>query len=144
SLAIEEEKFTRDLDDAGLYKYISSIFYNKGEYDNALKYRLKAVAIEEQILGVEHIETAQSYGLVGIFYNNLGEHLQALEYNLKAIEIYEKKLGKDHPYTQQTRENVSLAKEKMNTNRAFKSDNSVSGESASAGFWSKLKRKLGL
>ena len=126
------------------YNNIGLVYDNQGDYSKALEYYLKALSIREKVFGLEHPSTATSYNNIGVVYYEQGDYSKALEYLHKDLEISEKVLGESHPDTQQTRENIFVVKEKMNSRRDSKSDNSVLGESASEGFWSKLKRKLGL
>ena len=103
-------------DTAVSYNNVGAVYNENGDYENALKYYLKALAISEKVLGLEHPDTAGFYNNIGVVCSDIGDYDTALEYYLKALAIREKKLGESHPYTQQTRENISLAKEKMKSN----------------------------
>ena len=84
------------------------MYDNQGDYDKALEYLLKALAIREKVLGTEHPSTATSYNNIGMVYDNQGDYDKALEYFQKASEICEKVFGPEHPYTQTVRENIEL------------------------------------
>ena len=79
----------RDLNNfAGLYAKISN-------FDKALELLYKALNIREKILGVEHINTANTYHSIGYVYSQY-DYTKALEYYEKALIIREKVLGKEH------------------------------------------------
>lgn len=102
-------------DTAASYNNIGAIYYYKDDYDQALKYLLKALAINEKVLGSEHVDTAGTYLNIGAVYSDKGDYRRALGCYFKALAVFVKKLGENHPYTQQTIDNISLAKEKMNS-----------------------------
>ena len=81
-----------------LYKY-AGFLGTYAQYEKALEYYLKALEIDENVLGKEHPDTANSYNNIGAVYDNKGEYEKGLEYYLKALEIREKALGKEHPDT---------------------------------------------
>ena len=82
---------------ATLSNNLSTIFRNFGDYEKALKYRFKALDIEEKVLDENHPQLAGSYNNTSSIYLDLGDYEKALEYNLKAIAIIEKVLEPNHP-----------------------------------------------
>ena len=61
-------------------KNIGKVHRVKGEYDQALEYVQKALAIELKLHGPNHPDVAVSYGSIGMVYNAKGKYDQALEY----------------------------------------------------------------
>jgi len=61
---------------AGLYKKISN-------FDKALDLYSKSLHISEKIQGLEHTNTANSYGSIGSVYNSRGDYAKALDYYQK-------------------------------------------------------------
>ena len=142
---LREELYGVDHPDTAMsYNNIGVVYDDKGDYDGALEYHFKALAIEEITLGLDHPDTATSYNNIGGVYGDQGDYAKALEYYRKALAIREKALGENHPLTQQIMDNISYIKEELNSSRDLKSNNYLSEEPASDGFWSNLKRKLGL
>ena len=76
---------------------IGLVYDEQGDYDKALEYYFKALAIYEKVLGMEHPFTATSYNNIGIVCDHKGDYEKALKYHLKALAIREKVLCKEHP-----------------------------------------------
>jgi tetratricopeptide (TPR) repeat protein len=68
------------------YNNIGAVHNKKGEYDQALEYCQKALAIWLKQLGPDHPSVVTSYNNIGSVYQRTGEHDQALECYLKAAE----------------------------------------------------------
>ncbi len=61
-----------------------------GEYEKALEYYFKALAIREKTLGKEHPSTATSYHNIGALYYTKGDYVNAVSYLNKAVNAFEK------------------------------------------------------
>ena len=83
-------------------------YYQQGNYREALNYFKKALEITENILGVNHPDTAIGYNSIGLVYNSLGNYGEALNYSKKALEIREKILGINHPDTADSYSSIGL------------------------------------
>ena len=70
------------------YNNIGGVYDNLGDYDKALEYYSKALAICEKVLGPEHPSTATAYDNIGGIYYSQGDYDKALEYFSKALVIY--------------------------------------------------------
>jgi tetratricopeptide (TPR) repeat protein len=81
---------------ANLYVFLGYGFVKLANYDEALKYFQKALAVWKKLLGIEHPSTAASYNHIGFVYYNQGDYANALEYYQNALDIREKVLGKEH------------------------------------------------
>jgi len=84
---------------------------NKGEYDKALEYFQKSLAIDLKKLGPEHPSVAGSYHNIGLVHEDKKDLAKAKEYWEKAYAIYLKKLGPNHPYTKGTKAELDELKE---------------------------------
>jgi tetratricopeptide (TPR) repeat protein len=82
-------------------------FDHNASYTQALELYQKALAIREQILGVNHPTTATSYNNLAGVYDSLGNYNQALELYQKALAINEQTLGEDHPDTASSYNNLA-------------------------------------
>jgi tetratricopeptide (TPR) repeat protein len=81
------------LNDMGYY------LWQRGEYEQVESLHQRALAINEEVLGPEHVDTATSLVHLAFFYNNQGQYEKAEPLFQRALDIYEKVLGPEHPYT---------------------------------------------
>ena len=110
SLEIEHhpEEYKELLTDSGaLFNNMALIYYAQGEYEKALEYYGKALAIRERVLGTEHPDTATTYNNMAGVYEDQGDYEKALEYYGKALAIRERALGTEHPSTATTYNNMA-------------------------------------
>ncbi len=95
-----------------------------GQYDKALEFHQKALAILLKQLGADHPKVATSYHNIGVVHNSKGEYDLALEYYQKALALQ----LKTHPQkTFKYREHTVQAGELLSTilgayNQAFKEE----------------------
>jgi len=86
-----QEKIARLYSEGGFgYRHL-------GYYNQALEWYQKALDIRENVLGIEHPDTAITYNNIASVYNNQGDYTQALEWHEKALDIREKVLDIEHP-----------------------------------------------
>ena len=90
------------------YNNIGQVWHSKGEYDKALEYYEKGLAIYLKTLGGEHPDVATSYNNIGQVWKNKGETNKALEYFEKCLVIHLKTLGGDHPLVAASYYNIGL------------------------------------
>lgn len=83
--------------------------YNEtGDYDKALEYYSKALAIREKIFSIDHPETANSYNAIGLAYWHQKNYQKALEHHFTAMEIRERVLGTEHPDTAKSYNDIGI------------------------------------
>ena len=87
---------------ASCYNNIASEYCDNGKFDEAEESYLKAIAIYEETLGREHLDTATTYHNLGENYMEQGNYVMALNYFDKALRVREKKLGVNSPETADT------------------------------------------
>jgi len=80
------------------------------EYDKAIGYYEKDLAISIKKLGAEHRDVGMSYNNIAFAYYNKGDKEKAMAYLLKAKAIYLKKLGARHPSTKNVQEGIDSLK----------------------------------
>ena len=85
--------------------------HKKGEYDKALEYSEKALAIELKQLGPEHPYVAQSYMNMAFVHKAKKDLAKAKEYWEKAYAIFSEKLGPNHPNTKRVKGQLDALKE---------------------------------
>ena len=93
-LAYRERKDSEQLNIANSFVAIAKIFYQRGDFTNALDYFKKALMIRGKELENEHKDIASIYSFIGNVYNSQGKFVLAQEYYQKAIIIKEKVLEK--------------------------------------------------
>ena len=81
------------------YNNIGLVHRNKAEYDKALEYHQKSLAIRLKQLGPDHPDVAISYNNIAVVYKAKKDLPKAKEYWGKAHAIFLKKLGPNHPNT---------------------------------------------
>jgi len=94
---------------AEFYIDIGSQFKFIANYDKAIKYDEKALAIRLKSLGKNHPKTAIAYNNLGGAWMNTGEYNKAIDYYTKALVIYLNNFGKNHPDVGLAYNNLGLA-----------------------------------
>jgi tetratricopeptide (TPR) repeat protein len=103
-----------------LWSRLASIYRDKGDYDRAIEFFEKAIAIEEEKIGKDHPDTAISYDNLASVYSFKGDYDRAIELYERALKIKEAKLGRDHSDTATTYNNLILVyKDKGDYGRAI-------------------------
>lgn len=78
------------------YKLVGAIHDRQANYDSALYYYNKSLAIHKQVHGENHPETAKLLANLANVYHVRGANLNALHYFNQALEIMQEFLGQDH------------------------------------------------
>ena len=87
----DKEQLATNFNEAAVYWEFN------GDYQNALEFNLKALAIREKSLPADHSDLAESYNNLAVTYGDLSEHQKQLEFNMKALAVWGKVLPDDHP-----------------------------------------------
>ena len=85
-----------------------AFLYDHGFYPRSKSFYEQALSIREQVLGPEHLTTAESFNYLGVFYRNQGDYKQAEKFHSQALAIREKILGLQHPKTAQSLNNLGV------------------------------------
>ena len=93
---------------AALYNHLGFSYHEIGNYEKALKYFSKALAIRKKVFGKEHPSTATSFHNIGLVYREQGDYDKALKYFSKALAIRKKVLGEEHPDTAMSYNNIGV------------------------------------
>ncbi|MCL2137639.1 MAG: tetratricopeptide repeat protein [Coriobacteriia bacterium] len=94
---------------ARLFNWAGCALEEIGNYPESLSCHHKALAIREQILGEEHLDTATTYNNLAMVYHDMGNYVMAHEYYKKAMTVREQLLGEKHPDTAEIYNNIGLA-----------------------------------
>ena len=103
---IEQEKMTFP-EAAALLMQTGWYLAERIRYAEAELLLQRSLAIYEQQLGLEHLDTANSASTLGWFYNRQGRYAEAEPLYQRALAIYEQQLGSEHPGTVQSLNNLA-------------------------------------
>lgn len=67
---------------------IGQMYYELGNYKEAIEFTGQSVAIKKDIQGEINIEVANLVLNIGWYYKNLGDNNKALEYYEKAFPVF--------------------------------------------------------
>ena len=96
---------------ANQYNNLGLEYNAKGEYVKAIEFIEKALAIDLNVHGDQHPDTAIDYNNLGLVYNAQGRYMKAVRFFKKALKIFDKVLGHDHPNTKAVARNLARVKE---------------------------------
>ena len=109
ALKLIEDNTIRTGPDHGHVKWISRIYRNIGilhmhlsDYQQAKGYSERALSIQLNTLGPDHVYIASTCHSMGSLHYNLGDNQQAKKYYERALSIQLNKLGPDHVYIAST------------------------------------------
>ena len=106
------QSFPDDHEDVpSAYHQIGSIFYEKGDWTQALDFYTKAYDLRCQRLPSDHLQIAASLNRMGLVYEDRLDFDKALEYYKRTFVIYEKNYSGDH---------MNIARTLMNTGIVFR------------------------
>ncbi len=94
----EEELSSKDpLLLAGSYSYLSTIYFNLGQYPNSIENLQKAIQLNESIKDTDSLALATSYSDLSLSEAFTGNLQNALTHQEKAVTIYKTTLNKKDP-----------------------------------------------
>src|SRR6266571_1058621 len=93
SLHIADEATGQLLNRVGVY------FLRRGQFADAMPVLVRALAVDEQLQGPDHPDTARVLNNLGCLLRDQGDLAGARPNLQRALAIYEKLLGPDHPDT---------------------------------------------
>jgi len=96
------------------YTTLGHILYLTSKFKESEVAYNQALEVATENFGLEHLQTADSYGDLGTLHEKMGDHQKSLNYNLKALEIREKLLDKDHADLGYSYSNIGLIYKKRN------------------------------
>jgi tetratricopeptide (TPR) repeat protein len=102
-----ENDVENDVELARALNLLGLIYWNTGEYAQALPLYQRVLDITEKVQGREHPATANSLNSLAGLYRAMGEYAQALPLVQRALGIQEKILGREHPDTANSLNNLA-------------------------------------
>lgn len=103
---------------ANCCRYLAMVLYHAGDMGGAIMQQHKELIINERCLGLDHPDTAHSYGNMALFYHGLNQTELALRHMSRALLLLSLSSGPDHPDVAATFINVAMMYQdmgKMNT-----------------------------
>uniref|UniRef100_A0A1D1Z9L5 Clustered mitochondria protein homolog n=1 Tax=Anthurium amnicola TaxID=1678845 RepID=A0A1D1Z9L5_9ARAE len=103
---------------ANCCRYLAMVLYHAGDMAGAIMQQHKELIINERCLGLDHPDTAHSYGNMALFYHGLNQTELALRHMSRTLLLLSLSSGPDHPDVAATFINVAMMYQdigKMNT-----------------------------
>ncbi|CAF0988989.1 unnamed protein product [Adineta steineri] len=116
ALEVYEVLLHQTTDESGkapIYHQLGMIKRNQGEYQEALAYYEKSLAINQKTLPSNHLKLGNSYNEIGLVYRNMGDYPKALSYYEKDLAIQEQSLPSNHPDLGASYNNIGIVYSKM-------------------------------
>ncbi|KAG6494254.1 hypothetical protein ZIOFF_049274 [Zingiber officinale] len=95
-------------DVASCCRYLAMVLYHAGDMAGAIVQQHKELIINERCLGLDHPDTAHSYGNMALFYHGLNQTELALRHMSRTLRILSLSSGSDHPDVAATFINVAM------------------------------------
>jgi len=110
SLSIRKKSLPDNHPDfATSYDNLSSVYYNKGEFNKAIEYYNLSLDIRKKSLPENHPDLATSYNDLGAVHRYKGENNKAIEYFIQSLSIRKKSLPENHPDLATSYYNLGIA-----------------------------------
>ncbi|KAJ8640877.1 hypothetical protein MRB53_017571 [Persea americana] len=93
---------------ANCCRYLAMVLYHAGDMVGAIMQQHKELVINEHCLGLDHPDTAHSYGNMALFYHGLNQTELALQHMSRTLLLLSLSCGPDHPDVAATFINVAM------------------------------------
>ncbi|KAG0449031.1 hypothetical protein HPP92_027514 [Vanilla planifolia] len=93
---------------ANCCRYLAMVLYHAGDMKGAITQQHKELIINERCLGLDHPDTAHSYGNMALFYHGLNQTELALRHMSRTLLLLGLSAGPDHPDVAATFINVAM------------------------------------
>ncbi|RWR82845.1 clustered mitochondria protein isoform X4 [Cinnamomum micranthum f. kanehirae] len=93
---------------ANCCRYLAMVLYHAGDIVGAIMQQHKELVINERCLGLDHPDTAHSYGNMALFYHGLNQTELALQHMSRTLLLLSLSCGPDHPDVAATFINVAM------------------------------------
>ncbi|PKA56552.1 Clustered mitochondria protein [Apostasia shenzhenica] len=93
---------------ANCCRYLAMVLYHAGDMKGAITQQHKELIINERCLGLDHPDTAHSYGNMALFYHGLNQTELALKHMSRTLLLLGLSAGPDHPDVAATFINIAM------------------------------------
>ena len=105
SALLQKDIVSEDI--AKFFLNLANIYSGLGEYKKALPFFKKALKLQKEKLGENHLDTATTYNNLASVYYFMGKYEKAFKFFKKSLDIREKTLGETHPDTVTSYSNIA-------------------------------------
>jgi tetratricopeptide (TPR) repeat protein len=107
------DQTTNESEKTTIYSQLGSVKSDQGEYQEAVTFYEKALALVQQSLPPNHPSLASNYNNIGSAYDGMGDHPKALSHYEKALAIDQQSLPPNHPNLAASYLNIGSVYHKM-------------------------------
>jgi tetratricopeptide (TPR) repeat protein len=100
------EQTTDESEKGPIYHQLGCVKDGQGEYQEAITFYEKALAIQQQSLPPNHPDLASSYNNIGMVHSTMGHYPKALSYYEKDLAIGNQSLPPNHPHLASSYNNI--------------------------------------
>eukprot|EP00252_Welwitschia_mirabilis_P007752 TRINITY_DN19429_c0_g1_i1.p1 TRINITY_DN19429_c0_g1~~TRINITY_DN19429_c0_g1_i1.p1 ORF type:complete len:1424 (-),score=348.01 TRINITY_DN19429_c0_g1_i1:430-4701(-) len=93
---------------ANCCRYLAMVLYHAGDMAGAIMQQHKELIINERCLGLDHPDTAHSYGNMALFYHGLNQTELALKHMARTLLLLNVSCGPNHPDVAATFINIAM------------------------------------
>jgi tetratricopeptide (TPR) repeat protein len=107
------DQTTNESEKGPIYHQLGCVKVDQGEYQEAIAFYEKALAIGQQSLPRNNPNLTASYNNIGNVYNSMGDYLKALSYYEKSLAIQQQSLPPNHPDLASSYNNIGAVYSRM-------------------------------
>ncbi|CAF0953414.1 unnamed protein product [Adineta steineri] len=109
---------------------MSCLYSNCDMREDALRYELKALELNRQILSSDHINIANRLRNIGLDYEEMNNLSEALRYFSESLSIYQANYGPEHEMVKRGEADIAILKEKQFSLSYHKEENNSSNKAS--------------
>ena len=108
AVAIEHAGDPLGLQEAARSSNLGNVHVSMGEYEQAKALFEQALAVQQEVLGAEHPEVADSLNNLGVVHAALGEYEESKRVGLRVLKFWQDVQGQEHPRVADSLTNLGM------------------------------------